>query len=237
MMNLQFVQNEVDLASNILDQSFQKLDQCLLVDAFLAEHEVQLPLIADGADHVDVHLLGLHFQDGRVAVWCIAARIVRNILHSGFITPEDLRIFLLRPGVDGRILLLQSALNRFRLLLNCLPGWPLHGKAPPLEIHPHSPYGHLNAILLLDQLPHRIPCPQAAFHLQLIRILVGDDPDNFLLPLRRQCPLLSSLPTPCLRLQRSHAAAFVVADRLTDRSLAEPGYFYDLLHRLLFLEH
>ncbi len=38
---------------------------------------------------------------------------------------------------------------------------------------------------------------------------------------------LSPAFRPRVRLQRDHTAMFAVTDRLTDRFLAEPGYFYD----------
>ena len=114
---------------------------------------------------------------------------------------------------------------------------PLHGKAPPLKIHPNSSYGHINSVLVFDQLPNCVPCPQTALHLQLIWILIGDYSHKLFLLIGCQRPFLSGLPSSCLGLQRDHTPAFVIADRLTDRPLAETGYFYNLLHRLLFLDH
>ena len=109
VVDLEVVQNDVDFTRNILEQPLQKLDQLLLIHAFLTEHEVQFPLIADGADHVDMHLPGFRLQHWGVAFRRITSGIVGHILYSGLIAPENLCIFLLRLGVDGWI-------NRYRTI-------------------------------------------------------------------------------------------------------------------------
>ncbi len=68
MMNLQIIQNQKYLLLRVTNQPLHKADQPLLVHSLLIDHKADLPLAADGGNHIDPLPLRLHGQYGGMAL-------------------------------------------------------------------------------------------------------------------------------------------------------------------------
>ncbi len=94
--------------------------------------------------------------------------------YPRLIAPMDLRPFLLGSVRYGPILFLQPLLDRGGALFIRLLRGLLGGEAPTLEIGADRSNRHPNPILKLNDLLHRLTCPQGKGEFQLIRGVVGD---------------------------------------------------------------
>lgn len=89
VMHLQIVDDKEDLVRDVLDQGFHEMNHAIRIHGIRVQQKVQLPPVADRRNHIDVHLDRLNLQNRRLTLGCIASRIVRFVLDSRLISPED----------------------------------------------------------------------------------------------------------------------------------------------------
>jgi hypothetical protein len=99
---------------------------------------------------------------------------------------------------NGRVVLIQPGLDRFRALFVCLLDGLLWGEAPACEVFAYGAHTQLQAAFLLDELHHSGAAPQEEVHLQLLGAFVADGLlDVGFLLWREQAGVALGAPTPC----------------------------------------
>lgn len=165
-------------ALGITNQASQEANQHLGGQGFPIQHKAQLAPVGHGRNHVGGETTAAGQVYRRLADRGVAAARMVVTAHAGFVAPLDLGVLGLGPLGDAGVLVVQPALDHFRLLLVGPLQWTLWGIAPALEVLANRAHLHEKTAALADQFPYGIPRPQRKTKLELIGQLVGHQGSN-----------------------------------------------------------
>src|SRR5208282_3150393 len=189
------VDNEEDFPLVLAQQSAQKFHKDGGSEAFLEDHELQLPPVGDGRYKVAAKALAGAQNHRRPTLRTegSAGRMIGAQPH--FVRPENERLLPAGQGPNGRILSPQPRSHRLGILLESPSRRLLRGKAPPRQQPSRRPDRKPHATTLSDEVSHRFAGPKVEGQLQLVRTTVGDEAANLLL-LPGMEPTADRTPSP-----------------------------------------
>ncbi len=196
------VDDQVDLARALPNQTPEKLQEHLRSESLAENQERQPASSRDRRDHVAAEPLAGsgHRRSLPATAVARAGLMVRSQAH--LVSPVDLG--LLEPGLapDRGIRLVEPPLHGDRVAFVGPPHRLLRRETPSLEQPANRSHRESQATPLLDQLPHRLTSPEREWKFQLVGTAIGHQTHDRggLVPLQPRLGLAAPFLEPQRRL-------------------------------------
>lgn len=174
MVHRKIVQNKEYLSGSIMDQSGHEHDEQFRFHCFLIEHKPKHTGVRNCRDHTDVHLFSRDAYYGRIPFRRKSPCCTVVARNTGFAPTIDVRLLGTRASNNGGVIRSKPLFNRVQILLIGLFHRLLRGQHPSVEKIGNRPHGHIDPILVPDELLDRFTGPESERQRKEIRGMVDD---------------------------------------------------------------